>query len=246
MLVSIEIGIGGIHMILGIIGAMDEEVQILKDEMILDRKEIKAKMEFFSGNLWGNKVVVVTCGIGKVNAAVCAQILVDDFNVDKVINVGIAGGIGEDIKPGDVVIGDNLVQHDIDTSAFGDPIGQIPRLDTFDFKCDVELINLAKSAAEKISGPKSFIGRIVTGDQFIANVDKIRWLKDEFNALACEMEGGSIAHVCYLNNTPFVVIRSISDNANTGAHMDYEKFKTIAVNNSVNILKSMLINLAHQ
>lgn len=240
MLLNIENGNGGREMIIGIIGAMEEEVQILKDEMSIDRKEIKARMEFYSGILWNNKVVVVTCGIGKVNAAVCAQILVDDFHVDKIINVGIAGGIGENVNPGDVVIGNNLVQHDIDTSAFGDPIGQVPRLDTFDFKCDTELIDLAKSAAEKISGHKSFIGRIVTGDQFIADTDKIRWLKDQFNALACEMEGGSIAHVCYLNNTPFVVIRSISDNANTGAHMDYEKFKPIAVNNSVNILKAML------
>lgn len=231
-------------MIIGIIGAMEEEVQILKDEMSIDRKEIKARMEFYSGILWNNKVVVVTCGIGKVNAAVCAQILVDDFHVDKIINVGIAGGIGENVNPGDVVIGNNLVQHDIDTSAFGDPIGQVPRLDTFDFKCDTELIDLAKSAAEKISGHKSFIGRIVTGDQFIADTDKIRWLKDQFEALACEMEGGSIAHVCYLNNTPFVVIRSISDNANTGAHMDYEKFKPIAVNNSVNILRAMLKELS--
>jgi adenosylhomocysteine nucleosidase len=231
-------------MIIGIIGAMEEEVQILKDEMSIDRKEIKARMEFYSGILWNNKLVVVTCGIGKVNAAVCAQILVDDFHVDKIINVGIAGGIGENVNPGDVVIGNNLVQHDIDTSAFGDPIGQVPRLDTFDFKCDTELIDLAKSAAEKISGHKSFIGRIVTGDQFIADTDKIRWLKDQFEALACEMEGGSIAHVCYLNNTPFVVIRSISDNANTGAHMDYEKFKPIAVNNSVNILRAMLKELS--
>lgn len=237
-------GNGGVHMILGIIGAMAEEVQSLKDEMSIDRKEVKAQMEFYAGTLWGNKVVVVTCGIGKVNAAVCAQILADDFNVDKVINVGIAGGIGENVEPGDVVIADNLVQHDIDTSAFGDPIGQIPRLDTFDFKCDAELINLAKSAAENLSGNKSFTGRIVTGDQFIADTGKIRWLKDQFNALACEMEGGSIAHVCYLNNIPFVVIRSISDNANTGAHMDYEKFKPIAISNSVNILRNMLQALA--
>ena len=227
-------------MIIGIIGAMDEEVKILKDKMIIDRRELKAKMEFFSGSLWGKNVVVVTCGIGKVNAAVCTQILIDDFNVNNIINVGVAGGIGEDILPGDVVIGENLVQHDIDTSAFGDKIGQVPRLSTFDFKCDKKLIHAAKKACRNIESHKTFTGRIVSGDQFIADTEKLRWLKAEFNAEACEMEGGSIAQVCYLNSIPFVVIRSISDNANTGAHMEYEKFVPIAIDNSIHIIENML------
>jgi adenosylhomocysteine nucleosidase len=230
-------------MSIGIIGAMDEEVAILINEIILDRKEIKANMEFCCGNLWGQNVVVVRSGIGKVNSAICAQILIDDFSVDFIINVGIAGGIGIDINPGDVVIADNLVQHDIDTSVFGDRIGQVPRLDTFDFKCSKELITMAKKGCLELKHIKSFIGRIVTGDQFIADVEKIKWIKEEFDALACEMEGGSIAQVCFLNNIPFVVIRSISDNANTGAHIDYEKFKYIAVENSITILKSMLKNM---
>lgn len=222
---------------------MDEEVKILKNEMTVEKREEKAKMEFFSGNLWGKAVVVVTCGIGKVNAAVCTQILADYYKVDKIINVGVAGGIGEHIFPGDIVIADNLVQHDMDTSAFGDKLGQIPRMDTFDFKCDPELVDLAKNACTDIRGHKSFVGRIVSGDQFIASVEKIRWLNAEFEALACEMEGGSIAHVCYLNSVPFVVIRSISDNANNGAHMDFEKFTPIAVNNSINILRNMINSL---
>lgn len=230
-------------MIIGIIGAMDEEIEILKREIALDRKEIKANMEFNCGMLWGQNAVVVRSGIGKVNSAICAQILVDDFNVDYIINVGIAGGIGEDIKPGDVVIGDNLVQHDMDTTKFGDRVGQVPRLDTFDFKCSEELIAKAKKGCEGLKEIKSFIGRIVTGDQFIADIDKIKWLKEEFNAIACEMEGASIAQVCYLNSIPFVVIRSISDNANTGAHLDYEKFKYIAVENSTTILRSMFKNM---
>ncbi len=230
-------------MVIGIIGAMDEEVEILLKEIEVDRKEIKANMEFNCGRLWGQRVVVVRSGIGKVNAAVCAQILVDDFKVEAIINVGIAGGIGEDINPGDVVIAENLVQHDIDTSAFGDRIGQIPRLDTFDFKCSNDLVVKAKTACSYLKNGKSFVGRIVTGDQFIADVEKIRWLSSEFSAIACEMEGGSIAQVCHLNKVPFVVIRSISDNANTGAHMDYEKFKYVAVENSVVILRNMLKNM---
>lgn len=227
-------------MIIGIIGAMDEEVKILKDKMTIDRRELKAKMEFYSGSLWGKNVVVVTAGIGKVNAAVCTQILIDDFNVNNIINVGVAGGIGEDILPGDVVIGENLVQHDIDTSAFGDKIGQVPRLGTFDFKCDEKLINAALKACRNIESHKTFTGRIVSGDQFIADTEKIRWLKSEFDAEACEMEGGSIAQVCYLNSIPFVVIRSISDNANIGAHMDYQKFVPIAIDNSIHIIENML------
>lgn len=227
-------------MIIGIIGAMDEEIEILLKEASIERRELKAQMEFNLGILWGKEVVVVRSGIGKVNAAICTQILIDDFNVDKVINVGIAGGTGENVFPGDVVIAHNLVQHDIDTSAFGDKIGQVPRLDTFDFKCDEDLIQKAKIACESITEHNSFIGRIVTGDQFIGECNKVKWLCEEFDALACEMEGGSIAQVCYLNNVPFVVLRSISDNANIGAHMDYENFKGIAINNSTNIIRNML------
>ncbi|NMM61408.1 5'-methylthioadenosine/adenosylhomocysteine nucleosidase [Clostridium sp. P21] len=230
-------------MVIGIIGAMDEELEILLREMKLDRKEMKANMLFNSGKIYNQEVVVVRSGIGKVNAAICTQILIDDFQVDKVINVGIAGGIGKAVYPGDIVIANNLVQHDMDASAFGDPIGQIPRLDTFDFKCDIDLIERAKAACGKIENGKSFVGRIVTGDQFIADTEKIRWLNEKFEALACEMEGGSIAQVCHLNKVPFVVLRSISDNANNGAHMDYEKFSRIAIKNSTSILKNMLMNM---
>ncbi|SMC17669.1 adenosylhomocysteine nucleosidase [Clostridium acidisoli DSM 12555] len=227
-------------MSIGIIGAMDEELELLLKETRIIKKERKANMEFNFGEIFSKEVVIVRCGIGKVNAAICTQILIDDFSVEKVINVGIAGGIGKDIYPGDVVIAENLVQHDMDTSAFGDKIGQIPRVDTYDFKCDAELINLAKKACESFEVNNYFQGRIVSGDQFIANVDKINWLNDNFNALACEMEGASIAQVCYLNKIPFVVIRSISDNANNGAHMDYEKFTPIAVKNSTYIIENML------
>jgi adenosylhomocysteine nucleosidase len=216
-------------MVLGIVAAMTEELENLIKTMDVESKEKKAEMTFYSGTLFNKKVVLVVCGIGKVNAAVCAQILIDGFNVDNVINVGIAGGIGENIYPGDVVVADNLVQHDMDTSAFGDRIGQIPRLDTYDFKCEEKLVSTAYEASRKLNDVNGFVGRIVSGDQFIADIEKIKWLNKEFNAAACEMEGVSIAQVCHLNNIPFVVIRSISDNANNGAHMDYEKFKFVAV-----------------
>lgn len=227
-------------MVLGIIGAMDEELDILLKDMDLKEKKVFANMTFNKGTLWGKDVVAVVCGIGKVNAAICTQILLSEYKVDKIINVGVAGGIGKDIYPGDIVIADNLVEHDMDTTAFGDPHGQIPRMDTFDFKCDKSLVELANRVCSNIKDLNTFVGRIVSGDVFVADIEKIKWLEKEFSALACEMEGASIAHTCYLNNTPFVVIRSISDNANNGAHMDFEKFTPIAVNNSTAILKEMI------
>ncbi|MGE5629244.1 MAG: 5'-methylthioadenosine/adenosylhomocysteine nucleosidase [Solirubrobacterales bacterium] len=227
-------------MIIGIICAMEEELEPLLKFMKSTEVVNKANMVFNSGKVFDKEVVAVTSGIGKVNSAICAQILIDQFKVDCVINIGIAGGTGANVLPGDVVIGDNLVQHDVDTSAFGDEIGQVPRIDTYDFPCDPKLLNLALKACTAIKEHKCFTGRIVTGDQFINEMEKIKWLNTKFGALACEMEGGSIAQVCYLNKIPFVIIRSISDNGNIGVHMDYEKFKPIAIDNSTKILFGML------
>lgn len=227
-------------MTIGIIGAMDEEIAPLLSKIHIEKKEKRAAMEFNCGKFKENDIVIVRCGIGKVNAAVCTQILVDDFNVDYVINVGIAGGIGENVYPGDVVIAENLVEHDMDVTALGERAGQIPGMNVYDFVCDPKLVKLAVIACKKFTERNHFTGRIVSGDQFIAGVEKIKWLSSEFGALACEMEGASIAHVCCLNSVPFVVIRSISDNANNGAHIDYEKFKPIAVKNSTVILENML------
>lgn len=231
-------------MVIGIISAMSEELELLLNDMEIEEKTHKANMTFHKGKVWGKDVVAVVSGIGKVNAAVCTQILISEYKVNSVINVGVAGGIEKDIYPGDVVVAENLVQHDMDTTVFGDAHGQIPRLDTFDFTCDKELVRLAKLACDEIKEINTFSGRIVSGDQFIASVDKIKWLESEFGAAACEMEGASIAHVCYLNSIPFVIIRSISDNANNGAHMDYEKFIPIGVKNSTTILKAMIEKIA--
>ncbi|MGV3026341.1 5'-methylthioadenosine/adenosylhomocysteine nucleosidase [Clostridium thermobutyricum] len=231
-------------MVIGIISAMSEELELLLNDMEIEEKTHKANMTFHKGKVWGKDVVAVVSGIGKVNAAVCTQILISEYKVNSVINVGVAGGIGKDIYPGDVVVAENLVQHDMDTTVFGDAHGQVPRLDTFDFTCDKELVRLAKLACDEIKEINTFSGRIVSGDQFIASVDKIKWLESEFGAAACEMEGASIAHVCYLNSIPFVIIRSISDNANNGAHMDYEKFIPIGVKNSTTILKAMIEKIA--
>lgn len=228
---------------LGIIAAMSEELDLLLQDMQLTNKQNIANITFNEGTLFGKDVVAVVCGIGKVNAAICTQILITSFDVDKVINVGVAGGVKKDIYPGDIVVSDSLVEHDMDCSVFGDAVGQIPRMDTFDFKADTSLISLAKDACSKLENVKSYIGRIVSGDQFIASPEKVQYLEKQFNASACEMEGASIAHVCYSNNVPFVIIRAISDNANNGAHMDFEKFTPIAVKNSTAIIKEMVSNM---
>lgn len=230
-------------MILGIVSAMQEELDLLLKDMTINEETKKANMTFYKGTLDNKDIIAVVCGIGKVNAAVCSQILISEFKVTSIINIGVAGGIGKDIYPGDVVVGTNLVQHDMDTTVFGDPHGQIPRLDTFDFKCDEALVKASLEACEEIKEINTFSGRIISGDQFISSVEKIQWFEKEFNAMACEMEGASIAQVCYLNNIPFVVIRSISDNANNGAHMDYEKFIPIAVRNSTILLKNIIRKL---
>lgn len=226
-------------MLIGIIGAMHEEVEALKQEMIIHKELHKARMHFIKGLLWDREVVVVVSGVGKVNAAICTQILIDDFSVDCIINVGVAGGVSEDVSPGDIVIGTSLIQHDMDTTMFGDKLGQIPRLDTFDFKSELSFVDKLRQV-NLGNDIKIIEGVIVTGDQFISNPQKAKFLVDTFDAKATEMEGASIAHTSYLNNKPFIVIRSISDNASTGANIEFDKFVSIAVDHSTKLLKILL------
>lgn len=228
-------------MLIGIIGAMAEEVAALKQKMTVEAEYRQAGMVFFQGVLQEKPVVVVVSGIGKVNAAACTQILIDKFDVDLVINVGVAGGVGAHVHPGDVVVGSSLIQHDMDVTKYGYPLGQIPRLDAFDFKSDRRMAELALQTP---MGDHQLVeGVIVSGDQFVASKEKVDFLVDTFGASATEMEGASIAQVAYLNDKPFVVIRSISDNASTGASMEYDQFVGIAVENSLKIIDHLLVNL---
>lgn len=225
---------------IGIIGAMSEEVESLKKSMTIESKKTMAAMEFFKGELFGKSAVVVVSGIGKVNAAVCTQILCDIYSVDTIINVGVAGGVDTLVNPGDVVIATSLVQHDMDCSVFGDKLGQVPRMDVYDFKCDEKLVEIASNIKLQNPNAKLIKGIIATGDQFIADTEKVRWISSTFNAAAVEMESASIAQVAYLNKKPFVIVRSISDNANTGAHIDFAEFVPVAVSNSTEIIKGLL------
>jgi len=226
-------------MTFGIIGAMDEEVLNLKAKMETLETKIIAGCEFIKGRLHGRDTVLVKCGIGKVNAAVCTQALIGNFSVDYIINTGVAGSMDDAVGVCDVVISTDLVQHDFDTSAFGDDaVGTIPRLGVRFFKADSSLINAAYNSNS--SGLKLHVGRIATGDQFIADKAHKEKIKSLFTPLCVEMEGAAIAHACHLNNVPFVVVRSISDNSDGEAEMAFEKFIHVAANNSSLIVEEIL------
>ena len=231
-------------MMIGIIGAMEEEVAVLKESMDIEKVVEYASMQFYKGVLCGKKVVVVRSGIGKVNAAVCTQILADKFNVDILINTGIAGSLDAAIDIGDMVISTDLVEHDMDASIFGDPIGQIPRMDTFSFPADRELVKKAVQAnTEANPDIKTFTGRIVSGDQFVSSAEMKDKLVRLFDAKCTEMEGAAIAHTAYLNKISCVIIRAISDKADNSATMDYPTFEKQAIKHSVKLVRNLLLLL---
>ena len=229
------------NMIIGIIGAMEEEVSLLKEAMDVTELIEYASLNFCKGNLCGKDVVIVKSGIGKVNAGICAQILVDKFHVDVLINTGIAGSLDASIDIGDMVISTDLVEHDMDASIFGDPIGQIPRMDTFSFPSDPALVEKAKAAsAEANPDIKTFTGRIVSGDQFVSSKEVKEKLVENFQAKCTEMEGAAIAHAAYLNKVSCVIIRAISDKADNSASMDYPTFEKKAIEHSVRLVQNLL------
>lgn len=226
---------------IGIIGAMEEEVASLKEEMEIQELVEKAGMTFCKGVLCGRDVVIVRSGIGKVNAGICAQILVDCFAVDTLINTGVAGSLDARIDIGDMVISTDAVQHDMDTSALGDPVGQIPRMDTFSFPADEELVKKAVAANEKANPDiHTFTGRIASGDQFISTKKVKERISDNFHPMCAEMEGAGIAQTAYLNKVSCVIIRAISDKADNSASMDYPTFEKKAIAHSVRLLKELL------
>lgn len=229
---------------IGIIGAMEVEVQALKNRM-KDLKTLhKAQMEFVEGELEGCQAVVVRSGIGKVNAAVCTQILADEFHVDAVINTGIAGSLKAEIDIGDIVLSTDVLHHDMDATGFGYPVGQIPQMDVFSFEADQELRNLAREVCKKVNPDiKVFEGRIVSGDQFISDKGVKEKISTNFAGYCTEMEGAAIAQAAYLNQIPFVIVRAISDKADDSATEDYPTFEKKAVEHSVRLILGLLERL---
>ena len=225
---------------LGIIGAMDEEVAKIKEQMSDVTITKTAGMEFFEGKLGGKDCVVVRSGIGKVNAGMCTQILADKFGVDAVINTGIAGSLRAEINIGDVVLSTDALQHDMDATGFGYKPGQIPRVDTLSFKADEKLIRLAEECCRRVNPEIGvFRGRVVSGDQFISSREKKNQLTEMFGGYCTEMEGAAIAQAAYLNGIPFLIIRAISDKADDSAGMDYATLEAKAIEHSVKLLLAM-------
>ncbi len=226
---------------LGIIGAMDEEVSKLKE--VMEDVEImkKASMDFYKGKMSGKDVVVVRSGIGKVNAGICTQILVDEYNVAAVINTGIAGSLNAAIDIGDIVLSTDTLQHDMDATGFGYAPGVIPRMETSIFVADERLRTLAKECCQQVNTDiKVFEGRVISGDQFISDKDKKNYIEENFKGYCTEMEGAAIAQAAYLNHVPFLIIRAISDKADDSATVDYPTFEAKAIENSVKLMKEMV------
>lgn len=231
-------------MVLGIIGAMDEEVSILKERMELDSVETLAGMDFYKGKLEGKDVVIVRSGIGKVNAAVCTQILVSVFHITAVINTGVAGSLRNEINIGDIVLSRDALNHDMDATGFGYELGIIPRMENSIFVADEKLLNLAKEVNEEVNSDiKTYVGRVVSGDQFISDHDKKVSLVDQFQGYCTEMEGAAIAQAAYLNNIPYLVVRAISDKADNSAEMDYSEFERKAIEHTVNLMTELVRRL---
>ena len=229
---------------IGIIGAMEVEVAILKEKMEDVRIIKKASMDFYEGILAGKKVVVVRSGIGKVNAGICAQILADVFSVDAIINTGIAGSLNKNLNIGDIVLSTDVVQHDMDATGFGYRKGQIPQMPVFFFNADDNLRRLAAEVCKEVNPDiQVFEGRIASGDQFVCNQDVKNRIVSEFSAYATEMEGAAIGQAAYLNEIPFLVVRAISDKADGSAQMDYSEFEKAAVDHSVRLTLNMLARI---
>lgn len=226
---------------IGIIGAMEEEVAILKEKMSEVTVLEKAGMEFFKGILGGQQIVVVRSGIGKVNAGICTQILADVFQVNAVINTGIAGSLKVEINIGDIVLSTDTMQHDVDAREFGYEIGQVPRMDTRTFPADDRLRETALQVCRKVNPEiQVFEGRVASGDQFVADKETKEKIIANTQAYCTEMEGAAIGQAAYLNGIPYLVIRAISDKADDSAHMDYPAFEKEAIRHTVNLVENMM------
>ena len=229
---------------LGIIGAMEVEVDTLKARMNVDEVVEKASMAFYKGTYKDKNVVIVRSGIGKVNAAICTQILVDSFGVDAVINTGIAGSLQAKIDIGDIVVSTDALQHDMDATGFGYAKGVIPQMETSVFVADEMLRKVAKESCEAVNMDiHVHEGRVVSGDLFISDQAVKNSILENFQGYCTEMEGAAIAQAAYLNKIPFVIIRAISDKADGSASMDYSVFEAKAVEHSVNLVDAMIERL---
>lgn len=225
----------------GIIGAMPEEIEALLDVLEGTRKEQVGAFTLYWGTLEGHDVCLAECGIGKVNAAALTQLFVMQ-KVDKVIFTGVAGAVSPELKVGDIVVSTDALQHDLNVTALGYELGQVPG-EPLSWQADEELLELALSAAREIEDVQVVSGRVVSGDQFIADAGKVTQLRETFGAVCAEMEGAAVAQMCAKAGVPFVIIRSISDTANHEAEVNFREFTPLAAKRAKWVVRGMLRQL---
>ncbi len=226
----------------GIICAMNLEVEGVIALMTDTEEKTVDGVTFYKGKLGKSEVVAVECGIGKVNAAICTRMMIDFYKPDCIINSGVAGALSTQVSVGDVVIATSAVQHDYDSTAFGDPKGLItcPNGNIINFPADEELSQKLCEAADKLEDTRAFRGVVATGDKFVADSEERLSIGKEFSALACEMEGGAMAQVCYRAGVPFAILRSISDDIGHNTTVDFNEFKIMAAKKTVDVLSEVL------
>ena len=235
---------------LGIIGAMDSEVTGIIERLSNISRLDRAGLSFYKGSYNGHECVIVKAGVGKVNAAMCTQLMIDAFQVDAIVNSGVAGALNPKLSIGDIVLGETAIEHDMDATGLGFAPGEIPGMEpgeAFDgirFSASRELIDKAMQAASDVLPDTHVLtGTVLTGDAFIASGAQKHRITELFSGDCCEMEGAAIAHVCSQNQVPFLVVRAISDSADDSADMDYPSFERLAAANSIK-LSLRLIELA--
>jgi adenosylhomocysteine nucleosidase len=228
---------------IGLIGAMEEEVERFVLRMEGAAETVKAGIGFREGEWNGKRVIVCKCGVGKVNAAVCTQILIDSFGVEAVLFTGVAGALHPELNIGDIVVSTDCMQHDMDVTALGFAKGIIPFAADSVFPASPPLVEAAKTAGEALYPGVTRSGRILSGDVFVASRDKVAELHQELEGVCVEMEGAAVAQVCHLNQIPFVILRSMSDKADGSAHINFPEFTKLAAERSAAIVERMLHQL---
>ncbi len=224
---------------IGIICAMKIEADAIRASLKNTSVETVSGVEFTRGTLHDKEVVIAVCGIGKVFAAICTEAMIIKYAPTLIINSGVAGTLTDALSIGDIAIAKTLVQHDMDTSPLGDPVGLISGINKIHFEADEMAIKTFENAVKEV-GANGVVGTIASGDQFMSDTAKKCTIRDRFNAIACEMEGAAIAHVAFVNNVPFAVLRAISDSASGDAQMEYPKFVAMASERSHKIIDTFI------
>ena len=229
---------------LGVMGAMSAEVQLLLNQVVDAKETVHAGITVTQGNYKGTEIALAQSGIGKVNATICTQILIDHFKPGMLVFSGVAGGLLPNMRAGDIVIASHVVQYDMDLTAFGRRHGETPGRDRL-IECDPDLVGKATAAFDAAfdgveCGPNLMLGTVASGDRFVQDTNMLRWLQREFAALATEMEGAAFGYTCHLNDLPFVVIRALSDLSSEAASGDFEKNLHDACRNTFRLLDQMI------